>query len=225
MSGYEIRKKDNVNKFYEDVYSLNQTKTMIPIDLYINNLKLAETYLQNIQGDVVECGVWRGGMIAGLTKILGNNRKYFLYDSFEGLPDAREIDGADALSWQSDKNGSNYFDNCRAEMTHAEEIMNTTQVDYSIVKGWFNETLPVNECSSIALLRLDADWYESTMSILENLYPKVVKDGLIIIDDYYVWDGCSRAVHDYLSQISSTSRIKEFQGVSYLIKQDSNTKF
>ena len=92
--------------------------------------------------------------------------------------------------------------------------------NYEIIKGWFSETLPkfhINE--EIAILRLDADWYESTMQCLKFLYPKVAKGGLIILDDYYTWDGCSRAVHDYLSAYSLANRIYQLEdGNCYIIK-------
>jgi O-methyltransferase len=75
--------------------------------------------------------------------------------------------------------------------------------------------------NEIALLRLDGDWYESTMDCLKYLFPKVVQKGIIIIDDYFTWEGCSKAVHDYLSSIKSTSRIYTSPGgVCYIIKQD-----
>jgi len=69
------------------------------------------------------------------------------------------------------------------------------------------------------LLRLDSDWYESTKQCLENLFDLVVDGGLVIIDDYYVWDGCARAVHDFLSKRGSLCKLQQSRGgVSFIIK-------
>jgi O-methyltransferase len=203
----------------EEVYNKFKEYTMIPRDLYITNLILAQE-IKDIEGDVVECGVWKGGMIAGIASVLGPDRKYTLFDSFEGLPPAQEIDGGGAIAWQEDKESSIYYNNCSAEKEIAEEAMKLAGVDnYEIISGWFNKTLskyPPGE--SIALLRLDADWYESTLACLDNLFDKVVKGGCIIIDDYYTWDGCSRAVHYFLSTRIATQRIRSFNGVAYISK-------
>jgi O-methyltransferase len=161
-------------------------------------------------------------MVAGIASVLsGQNRTYHLFDSFEGLPEAKDIDGNAAKEWQAAKSDAYYFDNCKAEQTYAEEAMaKAGESRFKIYKGWFNETVPgVRVDSGIALLRLDGDWYESTMVCLEAFYPQVVKGGMILIDDYFIWDGCSRAVHDYLSKTQSTDRIRHTpEGVAYLVK-------
>ncbi len=203
------------------IHRKNAAFTMISEELYVDNLLLAEK-IKLVDGDIVECGVWRGGMIAGIAELIGKGRNYFLFDSFEGLPEAKEIDGKSAIAWQQNKEGENYHDNCKAEMDFAITAMEKTGVDYECIKGWFDETVPVfNKSNEIALLRLDGDWYDSTMVCLKYLYPKVVNGGMIILDDYYTWDGCSRAVHDYLSQIQSASRIFTSEKiVCYIIKSD-----
>jgi len=196
---------------------------MVPERIFCDNLFLAEKYCQQLQGDIVECGVWKGGMIAGLSFLLGTQKKYYLFDSFEGLPDAQTIDGEEASTWQKNTTSSNYFDNCTADISFSQAIMNKTGAPYEIKKGWFEDTLiPFSKSyqGEICLLRLDGDWYESTLIVLETLYPKVMKGGLIIIDDYHTWTGCSRAVHHYLDKISSSSQISESKnGVAYIIKK------
>jgi O-methyltransferase len=73
---------------------------------------------------------------------------------------------------------------------------------------------------SIAVLRLDGDWYDSTMLCLEHLFPLVVPGGLMLIDDYYTWDGCARAVHDYLSREQAAERIEKTSGgVAYIVRR------
>ena len=203
----------------KEIFEKYKDYTMIPNIFYIDNLELS-SLVKNIEGDVVECGVWRGGMVAGIAEILGKERTYRLFDSFEGLPEAKEIDGKSAVNWQKNKEGRFYYDNCAAEEKYAREAMNLSGASkIEIVKGWFNETVFKNSVQKIALLRLDGDWYESTMTCLEAFYPKIVTNGVIIIDDYYQWDGCSRAVHDYLSKNGITDRIYQSkQGVAYIIK-------
>lgn len=193
---------------------------MIPELLYEDNLELCDKN-RHISGDVVECGVWRGGMIAGIADLLKDERNYFLFDSFEGLPDVTAIDGASAKEWQNAKDAPSYFDNCKAEIQFAEKAMKTAGCKkYTLIKGWFNETLPVfPSTNQIAILRLDGDWYESTMCCLENLYAKVVPGGIVIIDDYYTWDGCTLAVHDYFSKHKIPVRIEQTKnGVCYIRK-------
>ena len=73
---------------------------------------------------------------------------------------------------------------------------------------------------SIAVLRLDGDWYDSTMLCLEHLLPLAVPGGLMLIDDYYTWDGCARAVHDYLSREQAAERIEKTSGgVAYIVRR------
>lgn len=202
------------------VFAKYKEYTMIPEDVYVENLLLVSNFSQK-RGCVVECGVWRGGMSAGIAEILPN-RKHYLFDSFEGLPEAKDIDGTKALQWQKNVDGKNYYNNCAAEMGFAEEAMKMSSSKYELIKGWFNETLPSAQFEDeIIILRLDGDWYESTMDCFKNLYSKVATGGIVILDDYYTWDGCSRAVHDYLSSIKSVSRISQSSlGVPYIIKKD-----
>lgn len=192
---------------------------MVPQHLYIINLELTKKY-SAIPGDIVECGTWKGGMIAGMAKLLGNSRHYYLFDSFEGLPDAKEIDGEAAIRWQSDKTSKHYHDNCSATEQDAYMAMKKAGItNPSIIKGWFMDSLPhVTFEKGIAILRMDADWYDSTLEILSHLFTKVNPGGIIIIDDYYTWDGCAKAVHDYLSQHKGTERIRSHHGVCYIIK-------
>jgi len=222
--GYELTKKNipsKTNVALKKIFLKYQSYSMLPENIYIDNLMLIEQ-ASKIEGDVCECGVWKGGMIAGIAELLGKGRSYYLFDSFEGLPAAKEIDGTDALMWQKNKEGATYYNNCSAEEYYAQKAMDLTKTDYYIKKGWFNETLPLYKNNTpIAILRLDGDWYDSTFDCLKYLYPFVNNNGIIILDDYYAWEGCSRALHDYLSSINSVSRIhKTVAGTAYVIKKD-----
>lgn len=223
-TGYTLNKAQSQREVALDkVYQQFKEYTMIHPEVYKENLRLALQLPASIPGDVVECGVWRGGMSAGIATLLGNSRKYYLFDSFEGLPPAKEIDGESAKAWQENKEAPDYFENCKAEIEFAEKAMQITGCHYTTVKGWFSDSLPNYPFErEIALLRLDGDWYESTMDCLVNLFPKVAEGGYVVIDDYFSWVGCARAVHDYLSAQQSSSRIyTSNQGVCYIIKQKS----
>lgn len=193
---------------------------MIEPRTFAANLDLVELF-SGIAGCVVECGVWRGGMIAAMASVLGPSRNYVLFDSFEGLPQARDVDGPAALAWQANVEGAAYHDNCRADVSFAHRAMELACVSrYEVRAGWFAETLPLfSPQEPIAILRLDGDWYDSTMVCLDNLFGKVASGGLVIVDDYLVWDGCARAVHDFLARTNASERIRTFDNrVAYIVK-------
>jgi O-methyltransferase len=199
------------------MYGKYRDFTMAPRGYFLRNMLIVDAR-RHVKGCVVECGVWRGGMSAGMADVLGPDREYFLFDSFEGLPPATEADGDCAKNWQKDTQGATYYDNCRAPIDFAERVMKLSgALRYKLVKGWFEKTLPefVPPCP-IAVLRLDGDWYESPLTALESLFKHLARDGVVILDDYYAWDGCSRAVHDFLSRHQSTARITQKYGVCVL---------
>lgn len=215
-------KPNNVLPLDRDIiklYDKYKEYTMVYKSNFIDNLILVKRFF-NINGVVVECGVWKGGMIASISEYV-KPKKAFLFDSFEGLPDAKFIDGNEAKSWQNNTDGANYFDNCTADIKYAYEAMEKSGVKYEIHKGWFKETFEKLEFNEeISILRLDADWYESTMECLDFFYPKVIHGGIIIIDDYYAWDGCCKAVHQYLSKSNSASRIfSTNNNTMYIVKK------
>jgi O-methyltransferase len=186
---------------------------------YISNLRIA-AQVKSVPGVVVECGTWRGGMIAGIADVLGGNRRYYLFDSFEGLPPAQEIDGTDALAWQADTSGPKYYNNCAASEEEARVVMSKSPaVDYRIIKGWFNSTLSKMDSSEeIALLRMDADWYDSTKCILDHFGERVVPGGIVIVDDYYTWEGCTIAVNEYAAAHKWRIQQSRYAGVCFVKK-------
>ena len=183
---------------HRGVYRRFKRFTMIPEREYIDNLRLVRR-VAKVEGCVVECGTWRGGMIAGIANVLGSGRRYYLFDSFEGLPPAAPMDGEAALAWQANKNSPTYYDNCTASEEDARNAMVLSGASqYHIVKGWFSDTLPKARLPEpIAILRMDADWYESTVCILDNLASRVTPGGMIIVDDYHTWEGCTKAVNEF----------------------------
>lgn len=193
----------------------------------------------NVPGVLVECGVWRGGcsmaMLLAQQAVLGRvERTVYMLDSFQGLPPVTTRDGPLAHQWQDGGDPKNFLDNCRAvrgELECALAEMRFVDGDYKIVEGWFDQT--VSQVAkdigprAIALLRLDGDWYDSTRCCLDSLMPLVSEGGTVIIDDYYAWDGCARAVHDYLSSTDSAYRIRSLPNWygAYFMKKASRDRF
>jgi O-methyltransferase len=214
LTGFLGVKADN--RRFRKTFHKFRDFTMIPQGLYMANLQLA-LHVKKIPGAIVECGTWRGGMIAGIADILGPERHYFLFDSFEGLPPAKEIDGDAALAYQRDTSSPAFYDNCRASEGEAKTAMSMSAArQVTIIKGWFSETLPNASTGPIAILRMDADWYDSTKQIFDSFADLVVAGGLIIVDDYYVYRGCTRAVNECAAQ--RNWMIREFgpRGVCYI---------
>jgi O-methyltransferase len=214
-------KRHGQRRVFGEIYNKYKNFTMIEKITYINNLFVVLDRVASTEGCVIECGTWRGGMIAGVADVLGPDRHYVLFDSFAGLPPAKEIDGPAAQAWQADKESPQYFDNCTASLETAERAMAMSRArHFRLVEGWFENTLPGFEPPSpIAFLRLDADWFESTMTCLEHLYRYMAPSGIILLDDYYTWDGCSRAVHHFLTKTDSNTRIHQINGICVLMRR------
>jgi O-methyltransferase len=171
-------------------------------------------------GDIVECGVWKGGMALALTRIFGTDRSYGFFDSFEGLPPPNSNDGQDAHFWTSHPEHPRYFENCRAEVKEFKNLLQSLRPkhhDINVVKGWFSDSLVSGLPDEVAFAHVDCDWYDSVYLCLEHLWPRMTAGGIILIDDYYDWEGCRRAVHDFLSRHKAREAIRSvgnFGGVS-----------
>lgn len=177
-------------------------------------LHRAVEYLETnkIEGDIVECGVWRGGstmLVANCLKECGNEeRNLFLFDTYEGMVEPSDLDvsfdkqKADGLLQQVDKNedgGNNIW--CYASIEDVQANLKTTGYNSAklhFIKGKVEDTIPTDKIQKIALLRLDTDWYESTKHELEHLYDKLVTGGVLIIDDYGHWQGAKKAVDEFI---------------------------
>lgn len=214
-----------VARHLADIHERFRDRTMIPREIFIENLQIIEHVSRHSDGAFVECGTWKGGMSAAMLTLGGNGRDYYFYDSFEGLPEAKDIDGISAKNYQNNTLSPGYHDNCSADL---ETFMNTISRTghgperVHVHKGWFENTVPQYRGGDISLLRLDGDWYDSTMQCLTHLFPYVRKGGYVIIDDYQYWEGCLRAVHDFLSGMKSISPIERtaVSHVAYIIKKD-----
>jgi len=161
-----------------------------------------------------QCGVWKGGSTAAAARTLVNldqtNRTLWMYDTYDGMsaPTDNDVDflgqPAERLLSEADLSLATEKESiwCRCEIESVKATLLETGYPESrlrFVKGKVEETLTGQTPEKIAILRLDTDWYESTLIELEVLYPKLVPGGVLIIDDYGHWQGCRRAVDEYFA--------------------------
>jgi len=171
---------------------------------------IKEIHFRNLEGDIVECGVWKGGNLI-LSQLLIENyklsKKVYGYDTFKGMVrpgdlDVQRITGELAeVEWKN-KNKQNQNLWCYSSLEEVQTNIINSVENYNnvrLIQGKVEETLKDenNLPKTISLLRLDTDWYESTKMELQVLYPRLVKGGILLIDDYGMWDGCRGAVDEY----------------------------
>lgn len=170
----------------------------------------------NIQGSFVECGVWRGGssMLIALTLLArkAGHREIFMFDTYEGMsepgPFDKDLHGSHATDLMGGEKGQEIAELVKAAASYEDvrKAMESTGYDMRLVrmiKGDVTQTLPQTQTLRIALLRLDTDFYESTLAELQNLYPRLSRGGVMIIDDYGHWQGSQRAVDEYFADPST----------------------
>lgn len=210
--------KSRRERQHRQLYRRYGRRSMLGRRLFTENVELARSHLAaaGLSGCYVECGTWAGGLSFAMMDVLPHIRHFHLFDSFEGLPEPTAKDGADAFEpslLEHNRNTADYADFMKA-------LGKTGHANVTVHKGWFEETLPEAELAHpIVVLRLDGDWYGSTMTCLRHLYGKVAPGGLIIVDDYDDWVGCRRAVHDFLSATEASEGIRRSaRGVTYLVK-------
>lgn len=166
---------------------------------------------RGLPGALVECGVFKGGcsaVMAAAAARSGVERTSWLFDSFEGLPEPTARDGEEATVFADGRAGGKLaaIDRNVASRRDVEELLfhklGMAAERVRIVQGWFQDTLPARraEIGPIAVLRLDADWYESTRCCLDALYDAVVPGGYVILDDYGRWEGCRRAWDEFATE-------------------------
>jgi glycosyltransferase involved in cell wall biosynthesis/ubiquinone/menaquinone biosynthesis C-methylase UbiE len=171
----------------------------------------------NVPGNFVECGVAAGGSTMLLALVVQKHskipRKVFAFDTFTGMPDPGEDDTANGVHADDTGWGTGTcaapeeFVRAHCKRLGVGDIVETR-------KGLFEDTLPIyrEEVGEIALLHMDADWYSSTITILDNLFGQLHYNALIQIDDYRAWDGCKKAIHDFSTHHNLFFNIHEIDG-------------
>lgn len=195
----------------------SQAHTMIGYQRLRNIRELMSHVVgDNIAGDFVETGAWRGGAciyMRAVLKVFGvTDRKVWVADSFEGLPKP------DSQRYPAQDIGDLHH-TYEALAVSLEEVQNNfrkydlldDQVQF--LKGWFKDTLPSAPIEKIAILRLDGDMYASTMDALQALGHKVSQGGFIIVDDLGAVEGCRRAIADYRKDKGITAPIHDIDGI------------
>lgn len=177
---------------------------------------------ESVPGDIVETGVWRGGaciMARAVLKAYGvTDRKVILADSFEGLPPP------DGKTYPADKGATwHKMAPLAVSLEHVQE--NFRKFDFLddqvvFLKGWFKDTMPLVESKKIAVLRLDGDMYESTITVLDALYDKVPAGGWVIVDDYDLVPACKQAVTDFLERRRLTPDILPIDGIGVYFQKN-----
>jgi hypothetical protein len=164
-----------------------------------------------IPGEIVECGVWKGGsmMVAArcLQRLNDTRRNLYLFDTFSGMTPPQEIDrsirGQSAKELLKAQPKEDSWIWAAAPLDGVKKVMKSTRYPREkihYIVGPVEETLPEKAPERIALLRLDTDWYESTYHELTHLYPRISLGGVLLIDDYGHWEGARRAVDQYFQE-------------------------
>lgn len=202
-------------------YTMTSTER---IDELYNSLEYIR--LKGIEGDIVECGVWKGGNILGILEYLQHhnmtNRTVWLFDTFEGMtpPSTSDVDyngnqAADILD--------NPLVKAYCSLEDVKRVLATSSFPSSkikFIKGDVSQTLliPDNIPNKISLLRLDTDWYNSTLDELTYLYPRLSNYGVLIVDDYGHWKGCKLAVDEYFKDQNIEISAIDYTGIKIIKK-------
>ena len=210
---------DQLREVYETVRPFTGTSEAA---IRFNAERAVRAVEEEIPGDFIECGVQHGGsafslLVAQRLAFGGVMRKVHLVDSFQGLPPATERDGQHAIENQAlyyaDPTAQAFSANCAATRESVDAALASlgfAEPDFIVHQGWFADVLPVITpvITPLALVRLDGDWYDSTMVCLDHLMPITSPRATVILDDYYAWEGCTRAAHDWLSRHDLPYRIR-----------------
>ena len=187
--------------------------TIVPDEGLATTIELTLSAInQGIPGDLVECGVWKGGcsfaMLLAQRYAFGEIRRpVWMYDSFQGMGALSPQDGEHARWWKQrslsgapDPDKQNYCAASQQEVVDAAVRLGLASY-VTIRPGWFQATMSSGlRPQQIAVLRVDCDWYEPVKCVLEELAPLVSTGGPIILDDYGIWEGCTLATHEYLAK-------------------------
>lgn len=181
---------------------------------------------RGIPGDIVECGVWKGGsslLVALILKMRNvSDRKIYLYDTFKGMTPPTEFDvckrgnsGRKIIEQYSDDIGWCY---ALLEDVKATFSAHNFEFEINFIEGDVVETLKEIKPETISILRLDTDWYESTATELKHLYPRLSKGGILIIDDYGAWEGSRKATDEYFNKVPAPMLTRTDKEVRLAIK-------
>lgn len=190
-----------------------QPFTMTSVERVYHLMSAVRYVLANrLPGDIVECGVWKGGSMMAVAKTLltanCRDRHLYLFDTFAGMTAPTAKDGSRFLektvdqAYEESRNPDGSSKWCFSSLD--ETRRNMLSVGYPedkihFVKGPVESTLPAQAPAQIALLRLDTDFYESSKHEMIHLFPRLIRGGVLLLDDYGHWEGQRTAVDEYLA--------------------------
>jgi len=201
----------DVEEDFIEIHKRAQPYSMVsPERLYATYQAIKYAEANNIEGDVVECGVWKGGnsMVMALTLVNCNSqhRNIYLYDTYEGMvePGEKDVDfkGQHSKGVWKKHQSSEVNEWCYSPLEDVKQNMASTaypKEKVHFIKGKVEDTIPATLPDKIAVLRLDTDWYESTVHELKHLFPRLADRGILLIDDYGHWKGQKEAVDAYFA--------------------------
>ncbi len=236
-TGYELGRRSAADAYPADftdedrqICEIVRPYTMARhVDRIYSVINAARYVVQSgIEGALVECGVWRGGMMMAAALALKHldrmDRDLYLFDTFAGMVQPGELDRdargnlAEESFRKAPKRGEG-VDWCFASVDEVKGNMATTgfpKERLHFIQGKVEDTIPENAPDRISVLRLDTDWYESSLHEMVHLFPRLQRGGVLILDDYGFWQGSRKATDEYfqkhgiafhLVRVDSSSRV------------------
>jgi hypothetical protein len=213
----ELKKEQE--EFCTKIYNSNLTLTSLES---LKLLAITCNYIRNtnVVGDFVETGVWRGGSSIVAKYMLGDSKTYYLFDTFSGMTEPSNFDyriGENSAEKTIKKWNSMQSESGNKWVTASiQEVEgNFTKFDLfdnkvKLIKGDVRFTLELSQNlpTVISILRIDTDFYDSTLISLKKLWPLLANGGVLILDDYAHWDGARRAVDEYFAASGLSSLLK-----------------
>jgi O-methyltransferase len=197
-----------------------EAETMIGMQRLTSLQKSVETVLaEDVPGDLIECGVWRGGACILMRAVLAaygdTTRNVWLADSFQGVP------RSDPVNYKADRGiradfAAGILGVSETEVRANFERYGLLDEQVRFLPGWFKDTLQDAPIDRISVLRLDGDLYESTIQALDALYPRLSPGGFCIVDDYHAVKACAQAVTDYRAAHGVSAEIVDIDGTGVL---------
>jgi O-methyltransferase len=176
--------------------------TLLQLERIVANIESVDHIINNnIDGDIVEIGVYKGGSVLSMMLRLEEknilDKTFHLYDTFEGMTESSELD-IDLYNTKAKDAVQQYL--CKCDLDSVVNNINlNTEYPKNLIKYHVGDILKTKFIpDKISILRLDTDWYESTKFELDNFFDKVCIGGIVIVDDYGHWSGCKKAVDEFL---------------------------
>ena len=228
LQHYDVSGIDNfdLQEFQELLSQVRPFTLLNEMRLYSLYAATKQICLQDLLGNFVECGAFKGGasamMAAVIKRYSRRPRKLFAFDTFTGMPEPIECDRHEGIAANDTGFGVGTLSAPIEENIYRIAEQLKVKDILEAVPGLFKDTLPAyhTQIGDIALLHADGDWYESTMDIFNNLYDAVVPNGTIQIDDYGHWEGCRLAIHDFARERNLRFELEQidYTGVRFVKK-------